>query len=173
MTILFNRLGAVALLILTVSCFTASKASADTLFTYSYSASVVGGDSFSWTTEPIVAATRDTVLSAAQLTSTSVTGPLFSSCTITFVDLDDTDITSGDQGTFFGGLPRCDGEVESVDRLPFADYSTVGTYMSVFGDGLFVQTDTLVVSASQTPEPSTSGLLLCGVGLIVAMRKRL
>jgi hypothetical protein len=46
-----------------------------------------------------------------------------------------------------------------------SDYDTPGTYTG----GL---DDTLVVTAVPTPEPSTVGLMLLGIGFVLAIRKR-
>lgn len=146
----------------------ASNAQADTLFTYTYT----NTNAYSWTTEPIPVVTAPTTLTAAELTATSLFFN-YTGCVITQVVLD--------QGTF-GGITfqpggqetdfvssTCGGTQGSyvADQFAIADYGSPGTYIGATSQS------TLVVNTVQTPEPSTGGLMLIGIGLVFVMRKRI
>jgi hypothetical protein len=57
-------------------------------------------------------------------------------------------------------------QFEGVAGWSLSDYDIPGTYKG----GL---DDTLVVTDVPTPEPSTFGLMLLGLGFVLAMRKRI
>jgi hypothetical protein len=153
----------------------AKSARADTLFTYMFTEQTVPPfvvETDSWTTQAIPAVTSDTTLSAAALTASSTTGAL-AGCSITSVELDMGNF--GNQATTFSSGGTCGGGGSftfiSSDQFALADYSTAGTYIATLGGGFI--TDTLVVTAIHTPEPTVSGLALLGVGLVLVMRKRI
>jgi hypothetical protein len=132
-------------------------------FTYTYTDTV--GDDFSWTTAAISAVSMQTTLPAADLTATSTSGPT-AGCVTSTVILDSGGFGSTD--TFFSGCST--HGIANADGFALADYSTPGTY---FGVGLGTMVVTAAVAAVAAPEPSSVGLLLAGIGLLVVMRKRI
>ena len=157
---LFKALGAVLCLVFAL-CLAAPNAHADT-FTYTYTNAFIG---FSWTTAAISAVTMETAV--ADLTATSTSG-ISAGCGITSVVLDLGGL--GSTFTKFSGCPPPLSLTNTAapDGFALADYSTPGTYVSPS-----IPSDTLVVTAVATPEPSSLALMLSGVGLVFAMRKRL
>ena len=151
---LFKTIGAVLCLVFALF-FAAPNAHADS-FTYTYTDTAMG---FSWTTAAISAVTMQTVVSAADLIATSTSGST-AGCVIMSGVLDafgqGTTVTNF-TGCSFVGIAGNDGFALSV-------YSIPGTYANF--------EDTLVVTAVATPEPSSLALMLSGVGLVFAMRKR-
>jgi PEP-CTERM motif-containing protein len=143
----------------------APNAHADTLYTYTFTSYGPGVNNIvlSWTTEPIIAVTGDTPLTAGQLTSASLTGTVLYPATILSVDLDDSGL--GDQETVLS-----DGILLGQDNFAIGDYSEAGAYISQPAPD---EVDVLTVSAIQTPEPSTGALMLIGIGIMLLMRKRI
>ena len=133
--------------------FAAPNAYADS-FLYSYQN---GFEDFSWTTAAIPAVTMQTTVPAADLIAAS--GPLGRVTTSVILDLGGI----GGTATFFTGCSHV--AIESPDEgFTLADYSTPGFY-TVFDASLRV-------TAAPTPEPSSLALMLAGVGLVFAMRRR-
>jgi hypothetical protein len=156
----------IVLVLLLIAAIGAPNASADTLFRYAYTLSNTLTQTpytISWTTEPIPVVTMDTILGTAALAAASCTGS-FVGCSITSVELDAGN--AGNQVTYASF-----GNDLGVDGFPLADYSIAGTYTATNQVG---SPDTLVVTAVQTPEPPTVGLMLIGLGwLVLMMRKRI
>jgi hypothetical protein len=150
---LFKQIVAVLCLVFALF-FAAPDAYADS-FKYTYTNT---SEDFSWTTEDIPAVTMQTSVPAADLIAAS--GPL--GCVTTSVILDLGSV--GGTATFFTGCSHV--AIESpFEGFTLADYSTPGTY-TVFDASL------QVTPAVATPEPGSLTLILSGVGLVFAMRKR-
>ena len=140
----------------------ATEARATTLYTYT----VTNNDThdptfgFTFTTEPIAAATTQTIIDASNLASYSATGSYWQGLGLTRVTLNyqgmgDQQVVGG-TSSFAALYP---------DNLPTIDYSTPGTYATF--------NDTVVVTAVQSaPEPSTFGLILIGLGLVCGVSRR-
>jgi len=158
MPTLFKTIGAVFCLVFALG-FAAPNAHADS-FTYTYTNALFG---FSWTTEAISAVTMETTVSAAGLTAASTSG-FTTGCVITSVVLD-----GGGVGGTRTNVSGCGSspDITSADTFALTDYSTPGTHVSTV-----VRFDTLVVTAVATPEPSSLALMVSGVGLVFALRKR-
>jgi len=158
MRTLFKPIGASLCLVFALS-FAAPNAHADS-FTYTYTNTLFG---FSWTTAAISGVTMETTVSAAGLTAASTSG-FATGCVITSVVLD-----GGGVGGTRTNVSGCGSspDITSRDTFALTDYSTPGTHVSPF-----IRFDTLVVTAVITPEPSSLVLMLSGVGLVFAMRKR-
>jgi hypothetical protein len=143
---------------------------ADT-FIYSYTSDELGCGTtgqcavYSWTTVPIAAATADTTVSAANLSSFSLSGTPFAGCILSSVILD-----VGGAGSQGLTVTNCFGGRLNPDAFSLADYSTPGTY-SFFSEREEVS-DGLTVTAVQTPEPSTVALGLLGLGLAFVIRRK-
>jgi hypothetical protein len=158
---LFKTLGAVLCLVFAL-CFAAPNAVADE-FVYTYT--IPGGSLAStFTTDPIAAITAPTTILAADLASFSLTGSEYqgstlSSLTFNFFDTGNQRISYSDGVFNFVIVP--------IDGYTLSDYSTPGTYTTTFGNIL------TVTPVTATPEPSSLALMLSGVGLVFAMRKRL
>jgi hypothetical protein len=153
---LFKALGAVLCLVFAL-CLAAPSAHADS-FTYTYTDTFLG---LSLTTAAISAVTMQTTV--ADLTATSTSG-ITAGCGITSVGLD-----FGGLGSTFIKFSGCSlFNAFNPDAFALSDYSTPGTYVSPL-----ISSDTLVVTAVATPEPSSLAFMLSGVGLVFAMRKRL
>ena len=127
-------------------------AHADSLFTYTFTNNDTNDPNFSltFTTDPIAAATTQTIIAAADLASYSATGSYWeglgiSQVTLNYEGIGDEVIVGGNSGL----------QVLYPDSFPIADYSAPGTYAE--------HNYTLVVTEVDTPEPST--LLLFGSGL--------
>ena len=155
---IFKAFGALLCLLFALS-FATPNAHADS-FTYTYTDTDFG---FSWTTAAISAVTMATTVSAANLTAASTSGPA-AGCVITSVVLDVGGF--GGTETDFSGCVQFNS-IGRFDKFTLTDYSTAGTHVSP----LF-PADTLVVTAVATPEPSSLALMLSGVGLVFAMRRR-
>jgi hypothetical protein len=143
MPTLFKTIGAVFCLVFALG-FAAPNAHADS-FTYTYTNALFG---FSWTTG---------------LTAASTSG-FTTGCVITSVVLD-----GGGVGGTRTNVSGCGSspDITSADTFALTDYSTPGTHVSTV-----VRFDTLVVTAVATPEPSSLALMVSGVGLVFALRKR-
>ena len=135
-------------------------------FTYTVTNTLPGYES-SWTTEPISLELLSTDLAPADLVSTSVTGSEVAGCNVSSGVLDA--FGYGEEITTFGGT-TCAAPYRVMvngDGFRLSDYSTPGTYTGSY--------DTMVVTAVETPEPATFGLVLTGAGLLgfmMVMRKR-
>jgi hypothetical protein len=131
----------------------APNAHADTLYTYTFTDTTNFADT--WTTRPIAAVTAETDIAAANLASYSALDGL-------------SEVILDYAGVGFQGVITPLGTtVITFDNFTIGEYSTPGTYTSS-NTG-----DTLSVSAIQTPEPSTVGLMLAGIGFLLVMRKRI
>jgi hypothetical protein len=152
---LFKTVGAVFCLVFAFS-FAAPNAHADS-FTYSYTDTFFG---LSWTTAAIPAVTMQTTVSAANLTAASAPGCVISSVILDLNGAGATQTNCDDgNGTSTFGIG---------DGFTLSQYSTPGTYVAPN-----TPLDTLVVTAvTAAPEPSSLALMLSGVGLVFAMRKR-
>ena len=157
--------GAVRISIIALACLFLSTtgARADT-FTYTYDSSI----GISWTTAPLTGVTARTTVTAADLTAATNTASL-SGCVTTSVVLDNP-LPNGII-TILAGGPCSAGLVAYFpDGFAATDYTTPGTYVTVINQ---VQTDTLVVTPTvAAPEPSSIGLMLLGIGLVLMVRKR-
>ena len=155
---LFKTLGVVLCLAFAL-CFVAPNAAADE-FVYTYTItsnpSVYGG---TFTTNPMAAVTAQVLILAADLASFSVTGSFYNPG-LQFLTLDRLN-----QGYQAVGVPG--NGVNLPDGFTLSDYSTPGTYTSLVTGNTLTVTD-----VTATPEPSSLALMLSGVGLVFAMRKR-
>ena len=147
-------------------------AHADSMYTYKFTYSLSDGSTFSFTTEaldPTVA--LGTPENASTTTAETFSG-YFSGTSLVLYELDGsssmvplanllTQVTSGP----VGGPPE-------VYFSP-SDYSAAGTYAGSceYNCETSVTTDSLIVTA--TPEPSTGGFMMLGIGLLLLMRKRI
>jgi len=145
-------------------------------FTYSYT--IVINDEFSlgWTTSPGPAVTTNTSITAGSLASSSVSGAL-SGQTLNSVDLDpaSTPITGCPTGDCVASfLSGTSGTTEVLfSNLTATDFDSPGTY--TFTGTTYPLVETFVVKEITTamPEPPTYGLTLTGIGLVLAMRRRI
>jgi hypothetical protein len=147
----------------------APTAYADT-FTYSYSSGELGCGTtgncavYSWTTAAIAAVASETTISAADLTASLLSGTPLAGCVLSSVTLD----FGGTGGQSFTSS-NCGGR-SNPDAFSLADYSTPGIYSFVSVNAGV--NDSLVVTAVQTPEPSTVALMLLGLGLAFVIRRK-
>lgn len=152
------------------AAFGAPNVLADSLFTYTYTYTLSDGSTFSFTTVPldptVALGTPET-----GITTSSFTG-FYAGTVLVRYELDGSSIfvPGANLLTEVTGGPLS-GPPE--DFFLASDYTTAGTY-----DGACVANcvsgpvkDTLTVTAVPTPEPSTCGLMLLGVGLLLVMRK--
>jgi hypothetical protein len=147
----------------------APNAHADT-FTYSYTSGQLDCGTtgecavYSWTTGAIAAVTSETTISATDLTAFSLSGTPLAGCILSSIPLD----LAGAGGQAFSST-NCPGR-SNPDDFALADYSTPGVYSFVsVSAGV---NDGLIVTAVQSPEPSTVALVLLGVGLAFVIRRK-
>lgn len=153
---LFKTLGAVVCLVFALS-FAAPNAAADE-FVYTYTVIEPAGFGATFTTNPIAAVTAPTAILAADLASFSLTGSAYQGSTLVSLLLN-----NGGAG---GQVIILDNNVAILnDAYALSDYSTPGTHTGGFST-------LTVTSVTATPEPSSVALMLSGVGLVFAMRKR-
>jgi PEP-CTERM motif len=133
-------------------------------FTYTYSFVDLQYD-VTFTTNPIPAATTQTFIPAADLTSYSFTGggfgqnPVLYGVTLNLYDFGDIGIDFPPAGGIF---------LQIGDAFAQADFSNPGTYAGNFGTTKVTETPTA------TPEPSSFALILAGLlGLMFVKRNRM
>jgi len=148
-----------------IAAFAAPNAHAQTYFTYTYTVVYDSNSELSFTTIPISTALLGTDLPSTDYTTTTATG-IFDDGGIATLDLDTGGCLVGQYP--FSCIKITFGNSEYWDDAFLAsDYTTPGTY-----SGVSTNNDTLVVTA-ETPEPSTAGLFLIGIVLMILMRKRI
>jgi PEP-CTERM motif len=149
----------------------ASNAQADPMFTYTYTYAPVAGSTFSFTTVALDPAVALGTPEAGIITS-SFTGSYSGTVLVAYVLDGSSPLVPGANlltqvtGGPFLGPPE--------DFFSPSDYTTAGTYVGACVANCPVSnpvTDTLTVTP--VPEPSTSGLMMLGIGLVLVMRKRL
>jgi len=158
---LFKAFGAVLCLIFALS-FATPNAAADHVYTYTTTPSQLVA---TFTTDPMAAVTTETTILAADLASFSLTGSFYQLDALVSLVLDYNNFGSqlGYQRINISGNNSVG--IVFPDNFALSDYSTPGTYTSFFS--------TLTVTdVTATPEPSSLALMLAGVGLVFAMRKR-
>jgi hypothetical protein len=149
----------------------APNALANTLFTYTYTYSLADGSTFSFTTVPLDPAVA---LGAPEtgITTDSFTG-FYSGTVLVIYALDGSSplVPGANLLTQVTGGPLI-GPPE--DFFSPSDYTTPGTYNGqCVANCPAAVIDTLTVTPAQTPEPSTYGIMLLGVGLLFVMRKHI
>ena len=141
----------------------APNAHADTLFEYTVTntgMNQLGANEFTFTTVPIPVTDLFVTIPASDLSTSSLTGSNFVGCTLTSV------VLNGGIELNLSGTSCAPSPAETFgDGFALTDYSTPGTYEGIF--------NTLVVTGVNvaTPEPSSVGLLLLGIGLVFMARK--
>lgn len=133
-------------------------------FTYTFT-STDPSAGFTVTTVASPAITAATVFTSAELTTAIVTGSLITGETITAITLGGGGNPTNDPGVAelsLTGGPYIGIGYFLLNSMTYADYATPGTYTYTFASG----TNTLVVSAVPSPEPSTLTFLLTGAGLL-------
>jgi hypothetical protein len=148
----------------------APNALADTLFTYTYTYTPVAGSTFSFTTVPLDPALLGTFQGVTTITAETLTGNYSANVLVGYV------LDGSNPGAPGANLltQTTGGIAPPEDFFSPSDYTTAGTYNGNCADNCFTGpiTDTLTVTLVQTPEPSTYGLMLLGVGFLLVMRRR-
>ncbi len=160
--------------LLLIAAVGATNALADTLFTYTYLFTPVAGSTFSFTTVALNPALLGTEqFCPAACAAVSLTGNYSANVLVGYVlDGSSPQVPGANLLTqTTGGIPPPE------DFFSPSDYTTAGTYSGACVANCFNNpvTDTLTVTAVQTPEPSTYGFTLIGIGLIglmAVMQKR-
>jgi hypothetical protein len=157
---LFKTVGAVLCLVFAL-CFAAPNAVADEfVYTYTVTPPILAA---TFTTNPMAVVTTETSILAGDLASFSLTGSFYQLDILVSLVLDYNSI--GYQRINISGNNSI-GIIFS-DNFALSDYSTPGTY--TIRSSTLTVTDVTTVA---TPEPSSLALMLAGVGLVFAMRKR-
>ncbi len=160
----------IILLLILIAAIGPPNALADS-FTYTYTYTPVAGSTFSFTTVPLDPAVA---LGTPQtgITTASFTG-FYAGTVLVAYELDGSSPLAPGANLLIQvtGGPLL-GPPENF--FSPSDYTIAGTYDGACADNCPVSspvTDTLTVTP--VPEPSTGGLMMLGIGLVLVMRKRL